>query len=240
MEYGLQLYSVRDTLLKDYKATLDAVAAMGYKMVELIKVEGVAAETVAQWCGELGLRVSGTHTGAAALAEDALEKTIADHQAMGCKLLIIPGHDLKTAAKIDAFVELVNKVQPILDQAGITLAYHNHSHEFVPNEDGQIIYDELLSRTQMKLELDTYWAYNAKKDVLALMDQLAPRLVAIHLKDGDENGRGYPLGQGTAPVKAVREKAIAMGLPMIVESETLTPDGPTEAKVCINYLKSLE
>lgn len=240
MDYGLQLYSVRDVLFKDYKATLESVAAMGYKMVELITVEGTPAESVAQWCKELGLRVSGTHTGAAALEEQALEKTIADHLAMDCKLMIIPGHDLKTAAKIDAFVALVNKVQPILEKAGITLAYHNHSHEFVPNEDGQIIYDELLSRTQLKLELDTYWAYNAKKDVLALMDQLAPRLVAIHLKDGDENGHGYPLGQGTAPVKAVREKAIAMGLPMIVESETLTPDGLTEAKVCIDYLKSLE
>ena len=240
MEYGLQLYSVRDVLFKDYKATLEAVAAMGYKMVELIRVEGTAAESVAQWCGALGLRVSGTHTGAAALEEQALEKTIADHLAMDCRLLIIPGHDLKTAAKIDAFVALVNKVQPILEKAGITLAYHNHSHEFVPNEDGQIIYDELLARTQMKLELDTYWAYNAKKDVLALMDQLAPRLVAIHIKDGDENGRGYPLGRGTAPVKAVREKAIAMGLPLIVESETLTPDGLTEARVCIDYLQSLE
>ena len=46
MEYGLQLYSVRDVLKQDYQATLKAVAEMGYKMVELIKVEGVAAETV--------------------------------------------------------------------------------------------------------------------------------------------------------------------------------------------------
>lgn len=239
MEYGLQLYSVRDVLKQDYQATLKAVAEMGYKMVELITVEGVAAETVAAWCKELGLTVSGTHTGAAALEAGALEKTIADHQAMGCKLLIIPGHDLRNAEKIDAFVALVNQAQPILEKAGITLAYHNHSHEFVPNEDGQIIYDELLARTSLKLELDTYWAYNAKKDVLALMDELKPRLVAIHLKDGDANGHGYPLGKGTAPVAAVREKAIALGLPMIVESETLTPDGPTEARECIDFLKSL-
>ena len=34
--------------------------------------------------------------------------------------------------------------------------------------------------------------------------------------------------------------SIEMGLPMVVESETCKPDGMTEAKICIEYLKSLE
>ena len=240
MDYGLQLYSVRDTLRQDYHATLIAVAKMGYKLVETVRTDNATAQEIAAWCKELGLTVSGTHTPADALLPENLAKTIADHKAMGCHLLIIPGHDLSTAAKIDEFVKLVSGVQPILEKEGITLAFHNHSREFMPNEDGQIIYDELLRRTEMKLELDTYWAYNAKKDPVALMDTLADRLVAIHIKDGDDQGKGYPLGMGTAPVKAVYNKALAMGLPMIVESETLTPDGPTEAKICIDYLKSLE
>lgn len=240
MEYGIQLYSVRDTLIDDYHGTLKAVAAMGYKMVETITVPSVPAQDVALWCKELGLTVSGTHTGAHALTEENIEKTIADHLAMDCHLLIIPGHDLSTAKNIDAFVELVNKVQPILEKAGITLAYHNHSHEFYPNADGQIIYDELLSRTQMKLEIDTFWAFNAGKDPVAMMELLKDRLVSIHVKDGEPGGKGYPLGMGKAPVKAVYQKAVEMGIPMIVESETLTPDGATEAKICIEYLKSLE
>ena len=240
MEYGIQLYSVRDTLKQDYQATLKAVAKMGYKMVETIETENATAQQVAAWCKELGLTVSGTHTHAARLLPENIEKTIADHHTMGCDLLIIPGHDLSTAAKIDEFVKLVNEAQPILEKAGITLAFHNHSREFLPNEDGQIIYDELLSRTNMKLELDTYWAYHAKKDPVQLMESLSSRLVAIHIKDGDDEGKGYPLGKGTAPVKAVYRKAREMGLPMIVESETLTPDGATEARICIDYLKYLE
>ena len=49
-----------------------------------------------------------------------------------------------------------------------------------------------------------------------------------------------PLGMGEAPVPDVHAKALAMKLPIIVESETQTPDGPTEARICMDYLRSLE
>ena len=62
----------------------------------------------------------------------------------------------------------------------------------------------------------------------------------IHIKDGLANREGKPLGLGTAPVAAVYKKAVEMGIPMVVESETLQPDGLTEAKICIDYLKSQE
>ena len=78
MNYGLQLYSVRDSLKQDYYATLKAVAALGYKMVETIRLENVTAAQVHDWCKELGLTVCGTHTGANALLPEAIEKTIAD------------------------------------------------------------------------------------------------------------------------------------------------------------------
>ena len=45
---------------------------------------------------------------------------------------------------------------------------------------------------------------------------------------------------GQAPCKAVYKKAVEMGVPMVVESETCTPDGPTEARICIEFLKAQE
>ena len=41
-------------------------------------------------------------------------------------------------------------------------------------------------------------------------------------------------------MEAVYRKAIERGLPIVVESETLTPDGMTEISICYDYLKSLE
>lgn len=240
MEYGIQMYSVRDAVAKDYEQALKQMGILGYKKAELFGGMNPGALTIRRWVDAAGLQISGTHTHAPALTEENIQKTMADHRTLGCNLLIIPGHDLSTAEKIDQFVALVNQAQPVLADSGITLAYHNHSHEFVPNQDGQIIYDEILSRTNMKLELDTYWAYNAGKDPLQMMDMLKDRLVAIHLKDGFPGGKGTPLGQGTAPVLQVWQKAKAWNLPMVVESETCQPDGTTEARECMEYLRSLE
>ena len=238
--YGLQLFSVRDSLKQDYHATLQAVAALGYKQVETIRLENVTAAQVRAWCDALGLTVCGTHTGAGALTPDNIEATIADHKALGCSLLIIPSHDLSTAQKIDEFVALVNRVQPILEEKGITLAFHNHTVEFAPNADGQIPFEEILARTEMRMELDICLAYQGGQDSAGLMERLGSRLCAIHLKDGDSADHGYPLGMGTAPVKACWEKAREMGVPIVVESESLTPDGLTEARICMDYLKTLE
>ncbi len=45
---------------------------------------------------------------------------------------------------------------------------------------------------------------------------------------------------GTAPVPLVFNKAVEMGVPMVVESETCTPSGEEEARICIEYLRRLE
>jgi sugar phosphate isomerase/epimerase len=128
----------------------------------------------------------------------------------------------------------------LLAERGIALHYHNHSHEFHPNGDGQLIHKELECRTGILFELDTYWAFNAGLDPVAMMERLSDRIKVIHLKDGNEKGEGFSLGQGKAPVKAVREKAIELGVEMVVESETLSPDGLSEVKRCIDYLKTLD
>ena len=247
MDYGIQMYSLRDVTQKDLKGSLAAVADMGYKLVEFAGFFGHSAADVRGWLDEYGLTVSGTHTGREELADDVFDATVAYHKAIGNRCIIIPGADLTTAAKLDAFIDFVNRVQPKLAAEGIRLGYHNHSHEFLPNEDGLIIHTELEKRTSLLFEIDTYWAYNAGLDPVALLERLADRIPVIHLKDGVsarsgryEDQEGKPLGMGTAPVAAVRRAAIRLGMDMVVESESLTPDGPTEAKICIDYLKQLD
>lgn len=240
MEYGLQLYSIRDITGNDLEGALKQVAELGYKFVEFAGFFGHSAETVKGWLDKYGLKVSGTHTGLNELVND-LEGTIAYHKAIGNKNIIIPGHDLSDQAKIDDFVEKVNKIQPILKENGIKLGYHNHSHEFLPNKDGSQIEDQLIYRTNMDIEIDTFWFFNATGvSAVEMMERIKDRLTVIHIKDGFKGGEGMPLGKGEAPVRAVYDKAVEMGIPMVVESESLTPDGITEAKICIEYLKAQE
>lgn len=240
MEYGLQLYSVRDLSKESLAEALHQVAQLGYKYVEFAGFFGHSAEEVNRMLEENNLKISGTHTGCDELQPDRLEETIAYHKAIGNPNLIIPGADYSTREKLEELIALINRVQPILAAEGIRLGYHNHSKEFLPTEYGAYVHKELEERTRVEFEIDTYWAYVAGQDPVALLERLKDRVHVIHLKDGSADGHGTPLGEGTAPVAAVRAYAIANGIRMVVESESCKPSGINEAERCIRYLKAAD
>ena len=239
-EYGLQLYSVRDITKENLDLALGKVAALGYKYVEFAGFFGHTAEEVRAMLDKHGLKISGTHSPWTDLTPDKIFETVAYHKALGNPDYIVPWADLSTLEKIEEFAAVMNFAEPILAAAGIKLGYHNHSGEFKLMPWGSTIHAELERRTNIHFELDTYWLFNAEVDPIAVMERLKSRLHVIHVKDGHLGGKGKALGEGDAPVQAVREKALKMGLTMVVESETLDPTGIEEVERCIKYLKSFE
>ncbi len=238
MEYGLQMYSLRDTTDKDLKASLQKVAEIGYKSVEFAGFFGHSAEEVKSWLDEFGLTVTSTHTPISML-ENQFEETVAYHKAIGCDTLILPYVATSSAEAIDKLVQNVNIWLPKLAAEGISLQYHNHHLAFLPNRDGQIPIDELAKRTNLRFEIDTYWAFAAHRDPVEVITRMRDRISFIHLKDGNGGHTGYSLGSGSAPVKAVWNRAKELGFYMIVESEGCNPDGYSEVTRCFNYLQSL-
>ena len=239
MEYGLQLYSVRDVTEQDLEGTLKKVAEIGYRYVEFAGFFGHSAEEVKAMLDRYGLIVSGTHSGLGDLDND-FAGTVKYHHTIGNTNYIVPGAPCWTAAELDETIEKLNKYKPMLAAEGIRLAYHNHDGEFKPNADGLIAHEEMERRTDIDFQIDTFWAFVAGRDPIEVITRLKDRVHVIHLKDGLRDGRGFSLGQGEAPVAAVREKAIELGMHMVVESETLQPDGISEVTRCIEYLRSLE
>ena len=237
MEYGIQMYSVRDITEKNMDGALKALAEMGYKFVEFAGFFGIPADEIKAMLDKYGLKVSGTHTGWQEIAEH-YEETLAYHKAIGNTRIIVPGADLTTKAKLDAFIDMMNEFQPKLAAEGITLGYHNHDHEFKPNQDGLIPEEELLARTNLLLEVDTYWVYAAGKDPVTFLQEHKDRIRVIHLKDGKGGDACASLGQGIAPVAQVRQAAIQLGLEMVVESEGLEPTGLEEVRRCMDFLRS--
>ena len=189
VEYGLQMYCLRDITGKDLKGALRQVARMGYKYIEFAGFFGHPAEDVKAWLDEYGLICSGTHTGWQEVAEN-FEETVKFHKNIGNKNIIVPGCDLSTQEKIDEFVAMANEFQPKLAAEGINFGYHNHAHEFRPNEDGSMIHDQLVYRTNLDLEIDTFWAYVGMQHPVQLMERLKDRLKVIHIKDGFADGKG--------------------------------------------------
>ena len=240
MEYGLQMYSVRDIAKEDLLGALRKVADLGYSFVEFAGFFGNSAKDVRDTLDACGLRVSGTHTGWGELVPDKLADTIAYHKELGNTNIIIPSYDLSTKEKLDDLVDLVNAVQPKLAAEGITLGYHNHDYEFRTAAYGLVPHEELAKRTKIEFEVETFWAYFAGRNPVEVLESLKDRIRVIHLKDGLMDRSGRSLGEGTAPVAAVREYAIKNGMRMVVESEGLQPTGLEEVGRCIRYLRGLE
>ena len=244
MHYGIQLYSVRDlTQSQGILETLRCVAAIGYKSVEFAGFGTASAAEIRAELDTLGLSVDGAHIGIKDLSPETIDQTIANMKTIGNSRIIIPAAKLTNKETIALFLEKLAFAMPKLQAAGFEVGFHNHDVEFLPNEDGIIPMHVLEEQTDLFFELDTYWAYHVGLDPVAEMERMGKRLRMIHIKDGIPSlghQGGKPLGMGKAPVRAVYEAALEKGLPIIVESETLTPDGPTEADICYRYLKTLE
>ena len=251
-QYGLQMYSVRDLTKTDLRAALKAVAEMGYSQVEFAGFFGHSAEDVKAWLDEYGLVASGTHTGMDLITPEKLEETIAYHKAIGCRRLIVPGANWTTEENMEKNIATFISVAKRLREEEIAFGYHNHSAEFYASPYGKIVEDELYNRTDIELEIDTFWLFNAGIDPISYLEAHKERISVIHLKDGfakSEPGTfadahsgavGKSLGLGNAPVAAVCDWAIKNGVDMVVESEGLEPTGCEEVKRCIDYLRTLE
>jgi sugar phosphate isomerase/epimerase len=238
MEYGIQLYSVRDLAEKDFAAALEAVAKMGYTHVEFAGFFDIPAREVKAMLDNNGLKVSGTHALLSELDGD-FGALVDYHHTIG-NTNYVCGIRKFDPEHLAASVESLNKYQRMLAAEGIRLGLHNHDKEFLPNLDGQLPIKELWENTNIVFEVDTYWAYIAGKDPIKVLDAMKSRVPMIHLKDGDDQRNGFSLGSGMAPVAAVRRKALELGMHIIVESEGLVPDGVSEVGRCMDYLKSLE
>ncbi len=239
MEYGIQMYSIRDIAERSLEEALKAASEIGFKYIEFAEFFDNTPEEVVEYMNRYGLEVVGAHRPWEVLRDD-LDGTAAYLKAIGCKRWIIPGAELRRRVLLEDFIDLINRSLPRLKEYGIDLLYHNHAVEFYETDEGYSIHDELLHRTELDFELDTYWAYVAKLDPTKVIDRLGDRVKMIHLKDGTPAGEGRPLGYGSAPVKAVRDYAYSLGLDIVVESEDCWPSGREEVTKSMNYLLSLD
>ena len=238
MEYGIQLYSVRDRAEENFEKTLETLAQMGYTHMEFDEFFGRTPEQVVALLQRNGLKISGAHINISDL-DTQFEDLVQFHKAIGNNRFIMVGTRFKNTEQLDKLIADLNKYQPMLEKEGIQLCLHNHHKEFLPNLDGQIPMKEIWERTNVFFEIDTYWVYIAGKDPLKTLEAMKERTPLIHLKDGDAESHGFSLGSGTAPVAQVREKAMELGMHIVVESEGLDPDGISEVGRCMDWLKTL-
>jgi sugar phosphate isomerase/epimerase len=183
---GLQLYTVRAEMQKDFTGTLRALAAMGYEELEFAGYYERKPAEIRALLGELKLSSPSAHVGDALFGPDA-DKTIEAALTIGHRFLVCPWVDPKQWRDLDAWkrrAEAFNKAGELCHKAGLQFCYHNHHFEF-SMLDGQQPYELLLQRCDpqlVKMELDLYWAAAARQDPLALLRKHPGRFPMVHLK----------------------------------------------------------
>ena len=185
---GLQLYSVRDDMAKDFKGTLQKVKEMGYEGVEFAGLYDHSPEQIKTWCAELGLNPISAHVPLADMLAD-IDKVIADYKAIGCEYIVVPYVTEERRPGGEKFLQMVEEIRTIgqkVKDAGMTLLYHNHDFEFQKTESGEFGLDYLYANVPADLlqtELDQCWVKYAGQDPVAYLQKYEGRSPVVHLKD---------------------------------------------------------
>ena len=190
---GVQLWSVKDTLNKDFKGTIESLAKMGFSAVEFAGVFGEFERDPAglkSYLSKVGLSVSGAHISFDALSEDKIANTLKFYKALGANYLVI-GWDERAwhPIEIHDFVAELNHFYPLVSAAGFEFGFHNHAQEFndfTPAQHGkrQTYWDFIATQTDpnMILQLDIGWVNYAGKDPHHYVKTYQGRTLTTHYK----------------------------------------------------------
>jgi sugar phosphate isomerase/epimerase len=187
---GVQLYSVRDRLEKDFVGTLEGVAKIGFKEVEFAGYYNHSPEEVRALLDRLGLRAPSSHIMLDAIAKD-IPGQVKSAKTIGHEYITVPALLQPLMGKVtDDFWSKTaaefNRIAKALKDEGLGFAYHNHNFEFVKLADGRTGYDVLVAETDPALvsfELDLLWATLAGQDPVAMFAKNPGRFVMWHVKD---------------------------------------------------------
>jgi sugar phosphate isomerase/epimerase len=228
-DIGIQVYTLRDLMAKDLVGTLQKVAEIGYKNIELFgygegKYFGKSITEMRKITDDLGLKVvsahylSGQGSNAWGTPVNQWEKAVEDAVKMGQKYMTVAfllPDERKSLNDYKKVSDILNKAGEITAKYGITMAYHNHDFEFIPLE-GQVPMDVLLKNTQadlVKFELDIYWIKKAGLDPIQFFKQNKGRVPLWHVKDMEkESGDFAPVGDGVIDWMAIFKEEKTAGL----------------------------
>ncbi len=244
---GVQLYTVRGEMAKDFEGSLQKVASIGYKEVEFAGYYNKTPNEVKAILDRHGLSAPAAHAPLADI-QTKLDATIESAKVIGHRFLICPYLDAKDRRTLDDYkrhAETFNRAGEACRKAGIQFGYHNHDFEFEAKE-GKLPFDVLLAETDknlVKMELDLYWISKAGQNPLAYLEKYPDRFALFHVKEMDKTPKQgiTEVGRGRIDFKTIFAKAPRGAIKHYFVEQDTTPGSPFDSiKVSFDYLKQLE
>jgi len=248
---GLQLYSVRELLPKDFAGTLAKVRADGYTEVEAAGYFDKPPAEFRKAMDVAGLRCISTHH-PMHLLKPQLDQLIEYGHALGLDYIVCPSamHRDPTAKgplTLDDWrwtAGELNKIGEKVNAAGMRFGYHNHTPEF-GSEGGVVFYEELLRLTDPKLvffEMDCGWVVAAGRNPVDYLSKTPERFPLLHVKDmaKGENGAMHStvMGHGVASYQPILRAATGLKH-YFIEQEEFDIDPIEALKFDAEYMRKL-
>jgi len=207
---GIQLYTVRRAAAADLAGTLERLAAIGFKEVELAGYYNKAPAEFRDLLKANGLTAPSGHI-AIELIENNPAKTFADAHTVGHQWVTVPSLPRGKHETEDDWKRVAAQFNAAATKAkaeGFRFAFHNHN-DIVRTQNGILPVDILMRETDPALvfyQMDIYWAVSGGADPLALLAKFPGRFKMFHVKDGKppyNDASQTDLGQGTIDFKPV-------------------------------------
>lgn len=250
---GLQLYSVRNLLPKDFDGTLHQLANGGYREVEAAGYFDKTAADFGNSMQKAGLKCISTHHQLPQL-KTQLDQLIEYGQAIGLQYIICSWagvhRDPTRTGELNLddwryVADQFNAIGAKVKAAGMTFGYHNHIVEF-GKENGIIYFDELLKRTDPKVvsfEMDCGWVVVGGHNPVEYLSKFPERFPLLHVKDmvkqPDGKWRNVVMGKGTIDYKPIFRAATGLKH-YFIEQEEFEGDPMTELRQDADFMKKLD
>ena len=244
---GLELYSVRRAMARDFDRTLAAVRQIGYTDVELLWSFDNWGKTTAQMKAALqreGLRAPSAHMSPVSMLV-GWQRRLDMAKELGHEYLIVPSFTTETSHTLDDWREWAdrfNQAGAVARRSGIWLAFHNEAEHMKPI-DGQIPYDVFVQRTDpsvVRLQLDVGNMYIGGGDPMRYLERFKDRYWSFHIKDAvSDRSSDIELGKGVIDIPRIIAAIPNISQkPLYVEQEG-PADELASVKQDFEYLKKL-
>lgn len=243
---GLQLYTVRGLMARDFEGTLERVAAIGYREVEFAGYFDRSPDAIRATLDRHRLAAPAAHVSLEAVRDD-WERTLDAARRIGHRYLVVPWLPAESRRTLDDYrriADLFNRVGERATRAGVRLGYHNHAFEFQPI-DGTVPYDALAGGTDpehVALELDLFWLVTGGGDPFDYFARFPGRFELVHVKDMDDTSERAMTdpGRGIIDFPGIVERAPEAGIRHWFVEHDRPADPLRTARVGYEYLRTLE
>jgi sugar phosphate isomerase/epimerase len=240
---GIQLYTVRKLMARDAARTLENLATIGYKEVELAGLYGKSPREMRTMLDRNRLVAPSSHIGTAEMRGD-WERTLADALTLGQRYITCAWIDEadRTAYGYRKIAERFNTSAEAARKAGLQFCYHNHDFEFAKVGD-TVPYDLLLRECDpdlVKMEMDIFWLVKGGRDPIEYFKWYPGRFPLVHVKDMDATGKMVDVGKGVIGFPGIFARAEQAGIQHCFVEHDEPKDPLVTARSSYDYLHSLQ